>query len=74
VVRVGGFICKLHEKYGVTFHFGTTATLIDESRASLGAIIPPELVVIVGVRPVTSLAEQVGSPSIVVSLTVDEYP
>ncbi|HZR69976.1 MAG TPA: FAD-dependent oxidoreductase [Burkholderiales bacterium] len=61
--EVGDFIRKLHEQHGVTFHFGTTAVRIDERSVALanGETLPADLVVIgIGVRPATSLAEQAG--------------
>jgi apoptosis-inducing factor 3 len=72
---VGNFIRKLHEQHGVTFHLGTTATLIDQRSVTLksGENIPADLVVIgVGVRPATSLAEQAGL-AIDRGVTVNEY-
>jgi NADPH-dependent 2,4-dienoyl-CoA reductase/sulfur reductase-like enzyme/nitrite reductase/ring-hydroxylating ferredoxin subunit len=73
--QVGGFLRKLHEQHGVTFHLGTTATSIDDHSVTLkdGASIPADLIVIgVGVRPATALAEQAGL-AVDRGLTVDEY-
>ena len=62
-VEAGDFIRGLHEEHGVTFHFGTTAARIGEHEVALenGETLQADLVVIgVGVRPATSLAEQAG--------------
>ncbi len=73
--EVGEFIQKLHEKHGVTFHLGTTATKIDEHNVTLknGDKLKADLVVVgVGVRPAISLAEHAGL-AIDHGVTVDEY-
>ncbi|HET7614251.1 MAG TPA: FAD-dependent oxidoreductase, partial [Gemmatimonadaceae bacterium] len=73
--RVGTFVRELHERHGVTFHLGTTATSIDERGVTLktGEHIEADLVVIgIGVRPVLSLAEQAGL-AIDRGILVDEY-
>jgi NADPH-dependent 2,4-dienoyl-CoA reductase/sulfur reductase-like enzyme/nitrite reductase/ring-hydroxylating ferredoxin subunit len=73
--QVGAFIRQLHERHGVTFHLGTTATWIDGQGVSLrgGETIPADLVVIgVGVRPALALAEQAGL-AVDRGLSVDEY-
>ena len=73
--EVGTFVRALHERHGVTFHLGTTATSIDEHGVSLktGEHIEADLVVIgIGVRPALSLAEQAGL-AIDRGITVDEY-
>ena len=73
---VGKFIRQLHERHGVTFHLGTTATSIDERGVMLknGAnVSTADLVVVgIGVRPSTRLAEQAGL-AIDRGVTVDEY-
>ena len=61
--EVGTFIRKLHEEHGVTFHLGTKATSIDEHNVTLenGETLQADLVVVgIGVKPATSLAEQAG--------------
>ncbi len=73
--EVGTFIRKLHERHGVTFHLGTTATSIDQHGVTLktGEHIDADLVVVgIGVRPAISLAEQAGL-AMDRGVTVDEY-
>ncbi len=72
---VGNFIRKLHEAHGVTFHLGMTVRSIDEQGVTLqnGERIAADFVVIgIGVRPATALAEQAGL-AIDRGVTVDEH-
>jgi NADPH-dependent 2,4-dienoyl-CoA reductase/sulfur reductase-like enzyme/nitrite reductase/ring-hydroxylating ferredoxin subunit len=73
--EAGDFMRKLHEQHGVSFHFGTTATAIDERSVVLknGERLDADLVVIgIGVRPAIALAENAGL-AIDRGVTVDEY-
>ena len=73
--QVGGFIRTLHEQHGVVFHLGTSASHIDAHEVTLqnGEKLPADLVVIgVGVRPATALAEQAGL-AVERGVLVDEY-
>ena len=66
--ELGSFIRSVHEHHGVTFHLGRAPAVIDkeEVRLSDGTRIEADLVVIgIGVRPDTSLAERAG-------LTIDD--
>ena len=59
----GGFIRGLHEEHGVVFHLEETAAGIDARNVRLkgGASLPADLVVVgIGVRPRTALAERAG--------------
>jgi NADPH-dependent 2,4-dienoyl-CoA reductase/sulfur reductase-like enzyme len=61
--EVGSLIRKLHEAHGVTFHLQSTAVSIDERSVTLqdGKRLDADLVVVgIGVRPATSLAERAG--------------
>ena len=61
--EVGAFIRNLHERHGVTFHLGTTATSIEEGGVVLsdGVRVAADFVVVgIGVRPALALAEQAG--------------
>jgi len=60
---IGDMVRAIHEQHGVVFHLGATATAIDEAGVTLstGERIAAELVVVgIGVRPSTALAEQAG--------------
>ena len=61
--ELGSFLRSVHEKNGVMFHLGQTAAMIGDDLVLLGngERIDAELVVIgIGVRPATGLAEQAG--------------
>ena len=73
--ELGGFIRKVHEEHGVVFHLGTRPRAIDATAVTLdnGERLPAQLVVIgVGVRPDTSLAEAAGI-AVDRGVLVDEY-
>ncbi len=73
--EVGSFLRRLHEEHGVTFHLDTTATSIDERSVTLknGEKLQADLVVVgIGVRPTTSLAERAGL-AVDRGVIVDEY-
>jgi NADPH-dependent 2,4-dienoyl-CoA reductase/sulfur reductase-like enzyme/nitrite reductase/ring-hydroxylating ferredoxin subunit len=73
--EIGSFIRRLHEEHGVTFHLGTTLASIDERSVTLenGEKIQADFVVVgIGVRPATSLAERAGL-AVDRGVTVDEY-
>ncbi|MGH7287211.1 MAG: FAD-dependent oxidoreductase [Myxococcota bacterium] len=62
---LGEFIRELHEKNGVCCHLGSTVETIDHECVTLsdGTQVPAELVVVgIGVRPCTELAEAAGIP------------
>lgn len=61
--QTGDFIRALHEEHGVVFHLGDTPSAIDGRKVELkgGSTIEADLVVVgVGVRPRTELAEKAG--------------
>jgi NADPH-dependent 2,4-dienoyl-CoA reductase/sulfur reductase-like enzyme/nitrite reductase/ring-hydroxylating ferredoxin subunit len=61
--ELGSFIRSVHELHGVSFHLGRGAAAIDNEAVTLsdGTRIEADLVVIgIGVRPATFLAEQAG--------------
>jgi len=62
--EVGGVIRQLHETHGVRFHLGETVTRIDDRMVTLSGgrtILDADFVVMgVGVRPATALAEKAG--------------
>ncbi|MEO7066358.1 MAG: FAD-dependent oxidoreductase [Rhodanobacter sp.] len=73
--EVGAFLQGLHEKHGVTFHLGTSVSKIGADSVTLedGTVLTADLVVIgIGVRPATELAEQAGL-DMNRGVTVDEY-
>lgn len=60
---LGDMVRALHEEHGVKFHLGTTVASIDAAGVELasGGRIAADLVVVgVGVRPCTALAEEAG--------------
>jgi len=63
-VEVGRFIQRLHESKGVVFHLGQIVERIDDNRTvtlSGGSKLDTDFVVLgVGVRPVTELAQRAG--------------
>jgi NADPH-dependent 2,4-dienoyl-CoA reductase/sulfur reductase-like enzyme/nitrite reductase/ring-hydroxylating ferredoxin subunit len=72
---VGNFIRHLHEAHGVTFHLGMTVGSIDAQGVTLqnGERIAADFIVVgIGVRPMTLLAEQAGL-AIDRGIAVDEY-
>jgi NADPH-dependent 2,4-dienoyl-CoA reductase/sulfur reductase-like enzyme/nitrite reductase/ring-hydroxylating ferredoxin subunit len=61
--EVGDLVRKVHEEHGVVFHLGTTPAAFDRSHVTLqsGERLAADFVVVgVGVRPETTLAEQAG--------------
>jgi NADPH-dependent 2,4-dienoyl-CoA reductase/sulfur reductase-like enzyme/nitrite reductase/ring-hydroxylating ferredoxin subunit len=73
--EIGDFVRRLHEQHGVAFHLRHTARSIDPSAVILddGTRLPADLVVMgVGVRPSTALAEQAGL-TVENGVVVDEY-
>jgi NADPH-dependent 2,4-dienoyl-CoA reductase/sulfur reductase-like enzyme len=59
----GDFVRSIHEEHGVVFHLGETASAIEGGNVKLkgGATLPADLVVVgIGVRPRTELAERAG--------------
>jgi NADPH-dependent 2,4-dienoyl-CoA reductase/sulfur reductase-like enzyme len=61
--ELGAFVRGLHESHGVVFHLGETASRVDGDKVLLtgGETITADFIVVgVGVRPSTALAEQAG--------------
>jgi apoptosis-inducing factor 3 len=74
-VELGRFIQTLHESHGVVFHPGETIKSIDGRRVltSGGSTVEADFVVMgVGVRPATALAEQAGL-AVDRGIVVNEY-
>ena len=73
--EMGDFVRALHEEHGVKFHLGRKPAAITARDVTLddGAKLPAELVVMgVGVRPLTALAESAGL-KIDKGVVVDEF-
>ena len=74
-LEVGRFVQSIHEAQGVTFHLGETVSAIDGRRVTLsgGSVVEADFVVIgVGVRPATALAERAGL-AVDRGIAVNEY-
>ncbi len=74
-LEVGKFVRKLHEEHGVVFHLGETVKQVDGEKVKLsgGETINADFIVVgVGVRPSTALAEQAGL-QMDRGIAVDEY-
>ncbi len=74
-VEVGRFVQSLHEAQGVVFHLGQTATAVDGRTVTLsgGKTLDADFVVMgVGVRPATALAEKSGL-ALDRGIAVDEF-
>jgi NADPH-dependent 2,4-dienoyl-CoA reductase/sulfur reductase-like enzyme/nitrite reductase/ring-hydroxylating ferredoxin subunit len=72
---IGRFIQRKHESEGVVFHLGHTSSAITATGVTLddGTSIPADIVVVgVGVRPLTALAEKAGA-SIDKGVVTNEY-
>jgi NADPH-dependent 2,4-dienoyl-CoA reductase/sulfur reductase-like enzyme len=73
--EVGDLVRKVHEEHGVVLHLGTTPASFDRSYVTLqsGERLDADFVVVgVGVRPDTELAEQAGI-AVERGVTVDAY-
>jgi NADPH-dependent 2,4-dienoyl-CoA reductase/sulfur reductase-like enzyme len=73
--ELGDMVRAIHEKNGVVFHFGTTATAIDKEAVTLktGERIAADLVVAgIGVRPDVAIAQSAGL-TVDNGIIVDEY-
>jgi apoptosis-inducing factor 3 len=73
--QVGEYVRRLHERNGVVFHLQQSVVAIDESRVMLkdGQAIEADLIVIgIGVKPLTELAERAGL-KIDKGVSVNEY-
>jgi NADPH-dependent 2,4-dienoyl-CoA reductase/sulfur reductase-like enzyme/nitrite reductase/ring-hydroxylating ferredoxin subunit len=73
--ELGDFIRNLHQEHGVTFHLGQQTKSIDARQVMLqsGEKVDADLVVVgIGVRPVTELAERAGLATDR-GVTVNEY-
>lgn len=73
--EMGDFVRALHEEHGVRFHLGRKPAVIDPAKVTLddGTTIPARVVVMgVGVRPLTALAEVAGL-AVDRGVVVDEF-
>jgi apoptosis-inducing factor 3 len=73
--EVGDLVRKVHEEHGVVFHLGTAPASFDRGRVGLrsGEQLDADFVVVgIGVRPETILAEQAGI-TVDRGVTVDAY-
>ena len=73
--EVGDLVRRVHEEHGVIFHLGTTPASFDRNRVTLqsGEQLDADFVVVgIGVRPETVLAEQAGI-AVDRGVTVDAY-
>jgi NADPH-dependent 2,4-dienoyl-CoA reductase/sulfur reductase-like enzyme/nitrite reductase/ring-hydroxylating ferredoxin subunit len=73
--QMGDFVQSLHAEHGVVFHLEDVASAIDGKRVELksGAALDADLVVVgIGVRPRTELAEKAGL-ALERGVTVDAY-
>ena len=73
--EVGDLVRKVHEEHGVVFHLGTTPASFDRSRVALhsGEQLDADFVVVgIGVRPETAVADQAGI-AVDRGVTVDAY-
>ena len=73
--EVGDLVRKVHEEHGVAFHLGTTPASFEPDRVTLqsGEQLDADFVVVgIGVRPETALAEQAGI-TVNRGVTVDAY-
>lgn len=73
--ELGDMVKAIHEKNGVVFHFGTTATAIEKEAVTLktGERIAADLVVAgIGVRPDVAIAQSAGL-TVDNGIIVDEY-
>jgi len=74
-VEIGRFVRSLHEAQGVRFHLGQTVKAVDGRAVTLGdgTTLDADFVVMgVGVKPATALAEQAGL-ALDRGITVNEY-
>ncbi|HVH83344.1 MAG TPA: FAD-dependent oxidoreductase [Steroidobacteraceae bacterium] len=73
--EIGDLIRAIHEEHGVVFHLGTTVVAIDKTSVTLktGERLAADFVVVgIGVRPETALAERAGL-AIDRGIAVNEY-